>query len=44
MAAGLKDYVVADAGNALLIYPIAEEQRIRSVVNDVKDLFGEEYI
>lgn len=44
VAAGLKDYVVADAGNALLIYPIAEEQRIRSVVNDVKDLFGEEYI
>lgn len=44
VAAGLKDYIVADTGKALLIYPIAEEQRIRQVVNDVKSRFGEEYV
>ncbi len=44
VASGLKDYIVADAGNALLIYPIAEEQKIRQVANDVKDRFGEDYI
>lgn len=44
VAAGLKDYVVADQGNALLIYPLAEEQKIRNVVNDVKTRFGEEYV
>lgn len=44
VAAGLKDYIVADQGNALLIYPLAEEQKIRQVVNDVKSRFGEEYV
>jgi mannose-1-phosphate guanylyltransferase len=44
VASGLKDYVVADAGNALLICPIAEEQRIRQVVNDVKERFGDDFI
>ena len=44
VASGLKDYIVADAGNALLIYPVAEEQRIRQVVNDVETRFGEEYV
>lgn len=44
VASGLKDYVVADAGNALLICPISEEQRIRQVVNDIKDRFGEDYV
>lgn len=43
VASGLKDYVVASAGNAILICPIAEEQRIRQVVNDVKDRFGEKF-
>lgn len=44
VAAGLKDYIVADNGNALLIYPIADEQKIRQVVNDVKSRFGEEFV
>lgn len=43
VAAGLKDYIVADNGNALLIYPIADEQKIRQIVNDVKTRFGEEF-
>lgn len=44
VAAGLKDYIVADTGNALLVYPIAEEQKIRQVVNEVKERFGEEFV
>lgn len=44
VAAGLKDYIVADQGNALLIYPLADEQKIRQVVNDVKTRFGEDYV
>ncbi|MDE6010768.1 MAG: mannose-1-phosphate guanylyltransferase [Muribaculaceae bacterium] len=44
VASGLEDYVVASAGNAILICPVAEEQRIRQVVNDVKDRFGEDFV
>lgn len=44
VAAGLKDYIVADNGNALLIYPRAEEQKIRQIVNEVKGSFGDEYV
>lgn len=44
VAKGLKDYIVADAGNALLIYPVADEQKIRQIVNDVKDRFGDEFV
>lgn len=44
VAAGLKNYIVADQDNALLIYPLAEEQKIRQVVNDVKTRFGEDYV
>lgn len=44
VAAGLKDYIVADNGNALLIYPIADEQKIRQIVNEVKTRFGEDYV
>lgn len=44
VASGLKDYIVADNGNALLIYPIDEEQEIRHIVNDVRDRFGEKFI
>lgn len=44
VVAGLKDYIVADSGNALLICPKDMEQQIRQVVNDVKDRFGEKYI
>lgn len=44
VASGLKDYIVADTPKALLIYPISEEQKIRQVVNEVKDRFGENFI
>ena len=44
VAAGLKDYIVADTDNALLVYPIAEEQKIRQMVNEVKERFGDEFV
>jgi len=44
VAAGLDNYIVAENDNALLIYPIAEEQRIRNIVNDVRTRFGEDYV
>lgn len=44
VASGLKDYIVAESENALLIYPKSEEQKIRQVVNYVKTRFGEKYI
>ncbi len=44
VAAGLKDFIVADAGNALLICPKDMEQKIRQMVNDVKDRFGDQYV
>ena len=40
---GLKDYIVADTGNALLICPIEAEQRIRNIVNDIRERFGPAY-
>ena len=36
VVAGLKDYIVADTDNALLICPIEAEQRIRNIVNDIR--------
>lgn len=44
VAEGLKDYIVADTGKALLIYPLADEQNIRHIVNDVKSRFGEDFV
>lgn len=44
VAEGLKGYIVAENDNALLIYPIADEQKIRHIVNEVKDRFGEKFI
>ncbi len=44
VAVGLKDYIVADRGNALLICPISEEQRIKTITNDVKSRFGNEFV
>lgn len=44
VAAGLKDYIVADNGNALLIYPLAQEQKIRHIVNEVRQRFGEDFV
>lgn len=44
VAAGLKDYIVAENGNALLIVPKNSEQDIRTFVNEVRANFGTEYI
>lgn len=43
VAAGLKDYIVADTGKALLIYPLKDEQKIRNIVNDIKTRFGSSF-
>ena len=44
VADGLKNYIVADAGDVLLICPKAEEQRIKQMVNDAHLAFGEIYL
>ncbi|MDE5874453.1 MAG: mannose-1-phosphate guanylyltransferase, partial [Muribaculaceae bacterium] len=44
VAKGLKDYIVADSDNALLIYPLDEEQKIRQIVTEVKSSFGDSFI
>ncbi len=41
---GLKDYIVADAGDVLLVCPKAEEQRIKDMVADAKTAFGDKYL
>ena len=41
---GLNDYIVADAGDVLLICPKSEEQRIRQVVNEVKTRYDGKYL
>lgn len=43
VANGLKDYIVADTGDVLLICPKSEEQRIKNMVNDAKMAFGDKY-
>lgn len=44
VVSGLDGYIVAENDNALMICPIAEEQQIKHIVNDVKSRFGEKYI
>lgn len=44
VASGLKNYIVADTENALLIYPMDAEQKIRNVVNEISTRFGEKYV
>lgn len=41
---GLKDYIVADAGDILLICPKSEEQRIKQMVHDANTHFGDKYL
>ncbi|MCM1355298.1 MAG: mannose-1-phosphate guanylyltransferase [Staphylococcus sp.] len=41
---GLKDYIIADADDVLLICPKSEEQRIKQMVNDAKLAFGDKYL
>lgn len=44
VVSGLKDFIVADAGDVLLIAPKAEEQRIRQLVNEVSQRFDDKYM
>ncbi len=37
---GLKDYIIVDREDVLLIYPKAKEQQIKEVVNQVKNKWG----
>lgn len=40
---GLNDYIVADAGDVLLVCPRANEQAIKQMVNDAKMHYGDKY-
>ncbi len=44
VVSGLDDYIIADAGDVLLVCPKAEEQKIKQMVNDVKIAFGDTYL
>ena len=41
---GLRDYIVADAGDVLLVCPKADEQKIKDIVTDAKMSFGDKYL
>ncbi len=41
---GLQDYIIADAGDVLLICPKSQEQRIKQMVTDAKVNFGDKYL
>lgn len=41
---GLNDYIIADAGDVLLICPKSEEQRIKLMVNDAKIAYGDKFL
>ena len=41
---GLHDYIIADAGDVLLVCPKSEEQRIKQMVNDAKVAYGDKYL
>lgn len=40
---GLKDYIIVDRDEVLLIFPKEKEQDIKKVLQSVKDKFGEQY-
>jgi len=40
---GLKNYIIVDKDEVLLIYPKSKEQNIKQVLTKVKDTFGDEY-
>ncbi|WP_136480210.1 mannose-1-phosphate guanylyltransferase [Cognatitamlana onchidii] len=40
---GLKDYIIVDKDEVLLIFPKAKEQDIKKVLQSVKNKFGEQY-
>ena len=44
MVSGLKDYIVVDTPDVLLICPKSEEQNIKSFIEDVRFESGDKYI
>ena len=40
---GLKDYIIVDKEEVLLIFPKSKEQDIKKVLQNVKANFGESY-
>lgn len=44
VVAGLHDYIIADSGDVLLICPKSEEQKIKQMVNDVREHFDGKYL
>jgi mannose-1-phosphate guanylyltransferase len=44
VADGLDGYVIAEGDQAILIYPKEKEQELKSVVNDVRIKWGEDYV
>lgn len=44
VVSGLKDYIIADARDVLLVCPLSEEQRIKQMVNDAKLNYGDKYL
>ena len=44
VAADLKDYIVAENGNALLIVPRSREQEIKSLLSEVRARFGDRFL
>lgn len=41
---GLHDYIIADAGDVLLLCPKSEEQKIKQMVKDAREHFGDKYL
>jgi len=41
---GLKDYIVVDAGDVLMVVKRKEEQNIKRIIEDIRDKIGDEYL
>jgi mannose-1-phosphate guanylyltransferase len=41
---GISDYIIVDKDEVLLIFPKAKEQDIKTVLQAVKDKFGDQFI
>ena len=44
VVSGLKDYIVVDTDDVLMICPKSEEQNIKSFIEDVKYTTGDKHI
>ena len=41
---GLKDYIVVDEGDVLLVYPKSKEQEIKAITKEIKAKQGDQYV